>query len=133
IKYLLPLAYAGLGGFMSSLTTLFAKSLINLLSESVVEKNNQFNNVVSWVILIVTVITAVSQVYWINMGLRKYDALLQVPVFYCCYNILDIIGGGIYYDEFAHYTSLKYAMFILGVVLIIVGVGSLAKRLKRLG
>ncbi|CAG8497366.1 92_t:CDS:10 [Rhizophagus irregularis] len=44
--------------------------------------------------------STIGQVYWINMGLKKYDALLQVPIFYCNWSLFDIIGGGIYYDEF---------------------------------
>ncbi|KAJ1974770.1 hypothetical protein H4R35_003457 [Dimargaris xerosporica] len=131
-QYLLPIMYAALGALMASLTTLFAKSLINLLTVSVIDHDNQFDKPLSWVILFVTVFTAVSQVYWINMGLRKYDALLQVPIFYVIWTILDIIGGGVYYDEFRHFDAFKYAMFALGVLIIFTGVGFLARRLKRI-
>ncbi|KAJ1982338.1 hypothetical protein H4R34_001748 [Dimargaris verticillata] len=131
-QYILPILYAALGALMASLTTLFAKSLINLLTVSVIDHDNQFDKPLSWIILLVTVFTAVSQVYWINMGLRKYDALLQVPIFYVIWTVLDIIGGGVYYDEFRHFDTFKYAMFALGVLIIFTGVGFLARRLKRI-
>jgi len=83
-------------------------------------------------ILLITVSTAIGQVYWINMGLKKYDALLQVPVFYCNWSLFDIIGGGIYYDEFHNFNTKKYVMFILGVCLIFFGVSLLSKRLAML-
>jgi len=131
-RYALPLAYAIMGGLMGTLTTLFAKSLINLLTTSFIDGQNQFTQFLSWVILLVTVFTAISQVFWINMGLQRYDALLQVPVFYTVWTVLDIIGGGIYYDEFRDFSTVRYVMFCLGVAVIFAGVGLLAKRLKNL-
>ncbi|KAJ2488377.1 hypothetical protein IWW47_005396, partial [Coemansia sp. RSA 2052] len=82
VQYGLPLAYASLGSLMATLTTLFAKSLVNLLSISIFDHDNQFTSFITWGILLVTAFTAASQVYWINQGLQRYDALLQVPVFY---------------------------------------------------
>ncbi|RIB13355.1 hypothetical protein C2G38_2041049 [Gigaspora rosea] len=131
-RILLPIAYAILASSMATMTTLFAKSLINLLSESLFHNHNQFTYFLSWIILIVTVITALGQVYWLNMGLRKYDALIQVPIFFCNWTVFDIIGGGIYYDEFRNYVIEEYVMFIVGVLLIFFGVGILSKRLANL-
>ncbi|OAQ27630.1 hypothetical protein K457DRAFT_113961 [Linnemannia elongata AG-77] len=132
LRFCLPLSYAALGGMMASYTVLFAKSLINLLVTSIFDGQNQFTSALAWVILVVTVVTAVSQVYWINMGLKKYDALLQVPVFFTIWVLLDIIGGGIYYDEFSGFTATKYVLFCLGVLTVFFGVALLAKRLAVL-
>jgi len=62
---------------LASITVLFAKSTVSLLTISVFKQNNQFDQFFAWVILAVTIFTAVSQVYWINSGLQRYDALLQ--------------------------------------------------------
>ncbi|GJJ78552.1 magnesium transporter [Entomortierella parvispora] len=132
LRFCLPLSYAALGGMMASYTVLFAKSLINLLVTSVFDGDNQFTSGLAWVILVVTVVTAVSQVYWINMGLKKYDALLQVPVFFTIWVLLDIVGGGIYYGEFSGFTAKKYVLFCLGVLVVFLGVALLAKRLAVL-
>jgi hypothetical protein len=132
LRFCLPLSYAALGGMMASYTVLFAKSLINLLVTSIFEGDNQFTSFIAWVILIVTVVTAVSQVYWINMGLKKYDAMLQVPVFFTIWVLLDIVGGGIYYDEFRGFTVEKYVLFCVGVLTVFFGVALLAKRLALL-
>ncbi|KAF9345303.1 hypothetical protein BGX26_003311, partial [Mortierella sp. AD094] len=132
LRFCLPLSYAALGGMMASYTVLFAKSLINLLVTSIFDGQNQFTSALAWVILVVTVVTAVSQVYWINMGLKKYDALLQVPVFFTIWVLLDIVGGGIYYGEFSGFTAEKYVLFCLGVLIVFFGVALLAKRLAVL-
>ncbi|RIA93854.1 magnesium transporter NIPA-domain-containing protein [Glomus cerebriforme] len=131
-KVLLPLAYAILASSMATITTLFAKSLINLLTVSIVHQDNQFKDLLSWAILFITISTAIGQVYWISMGLKKYDALLQVPIFYCNWSLFDIIGGGVYYDEFRNFQSTTYVGFILGVSLIFFGVSLLSKRLAKL-
>ncbi|KAJ2602091.1 hypothetical protein GGF39_000920 [Coemansia sp. RSA 1721] len=130
VKYGLPLAYASLGSFMATLTTLFAKSLINLLSVSLFDHDNQFNHFISWAILLVTAFTAASQVYWINQGLLRYDALLQVPVFYVVWTVFDIIGGGVYFNEFKLFTTVKYVLFAIGVAVIFSGVGLLSHRMR---
>ncbi|KAJ1643648.1 hypothetical protein LPJ64_004600 [Coemansia asiatica] len=130
VKYGLPLAYASLGSFMATLTTLFAKSLVNLLSVSLFDHDNQFNHFISWVILLVTAFTAASQVYWINQGLLRYDALLQVPVFYVVWTVFDIIGGGVYFNEFKFFTTVKYVLFAIGVAVIFSGVGLLSHRMR---
>ncbi|KAJ2498657.1 hypothetical protein GGH96_004158 [Coemansia sp. RSA 1972] len=131
VRFGLPLAYASLGSFMAALTTLFAKTLVNLLSASLFDHDNQFTNFLSWAILLITAFTAASQVYWINQGLLRYDALLQVPVFYVVWTVFDIIGGGIYFNEFRMFTTIKYVLFVLGVCVIFSGVGLLANRLKH--
>jgi hypothetical protein len=111
---------------------MFLQSLINLLNASFIQHDNQFKDLLSWTILFITVSTAIGQVYWINMGLKKYDALLQVPIFYCNWSLFDIIGGGIYYDEFHNFGTIKYVGFIIGIVLIFFGVFLLSKRLSKL-
>ncbi|KAJ1558558.1 NIPA-like protein 3 [Nowakowskiella sp. JEL0078] len=112
VLYILPLSYATLGGLMATITVLFAKSTIHLITETLFQNNNQFNNFFAWLISLVTVVTAVLQIYWINMGLQRYDALLQIPVFYVVWTVFDVIGGG--------------------VAVIFVGVGILAMRLKSI-
>jgi hypothetical protein len=63
--------------------------------------------------------------------LQRYDALLQIPVFYVVWTLFDVIGGGIYFDEFSGFTATQYALFISGVVIIFLGVAVLADRLNK--
>ncbi|KAJ3193100.1 hypothetical protein HK101_005422 [Irineochytrium annulatum] len=131
VRIVLPFSYATLGGLMATLTVLFAKSTIHLLSESIFQGFDQYNNIYSWVITAVTFITAVSQIYWINMGLQRYDALLQVPVFYVIWTVFDVVGGGVYFQEFDGFNARQFGLFFLSVAIIFVGVGILGDRLKK--
>ncbi|KAH6601795.1 hypothetical protein BASA61_001761 [Batrachochytrium salamandrivorans] len=124
--------YASIGGLMATITVLFAKASIHLLTATLFENNNQFNNFGAWVITGITFVTAVGQIYWINMGLQRYDALLQIPVFYVVWTLFDVIGGGIYFDEFRGFNAKQYALFIFSITVIFVGVIVLAGRLKSL-
>lgn len=132
VRWCLPFAYAALGGLMATITVLFAKSSVHLLDLTIVEGNNQFKSIESFLIAGVTVLTALNQIYWINMGLQRYDALLQIPVFYVVWTLFDVIGGGVYFDEFAHFSDLQMAMFCGGVFIIFIGVAILSDRLKKI-
>ncbi|KAJ3030544.1 UNVERIFIED_CONTAM: hypothetical protein HDU68_008687 [Siphonaria sp. JEL0065] len=126
----LPLCYACLGGLMGTTCTLFAKSTIHLITNSFLG-DNQFKSIYAWLIAGVTVFTALAQVYWINMGLQRYDALLQIPVFFVVWTVFDVVGGGIYFDEFAGFNARQYGLFMLAIGVIFLGVFVLGDRLKR--
>ncbi|KAI8854795.1 hypothetical protein BC829DRAFT_359582, partial [Chytridium lagenaria] len=121
VTILLPFSYASLGGLMGTLTVLFAKATIHLLTSSIIDGENQYNDVFAWIITGVTVVTAVSQVYWINMGLQRYDALLQIPVYYVVWTIFDVVGGGIYFNEFEGFSARQYGLFLLAMGIIFIG------------
>ena len=116
---------------MGTITVLFAKATVHLLSATFAG-NNQFTTFTSYFFTLVTITTAVSQIYWINMGLARYDALLQVPVFFVVWTMFDVIGGGIYYDEFSGFKTHQFILFCGGITIIFIGVAVLAGRLKQL-
>ncbi|KAI9143488.1 hypothetical protein BKA69DRAFT_1062219 [Paraphysoderma sedebokerense] len=62
VRLALPFAYASIGGRLASLTVLFGKIIVYLLSETFVEGDNQFDSFESWIILIAALIAAVLQV-----------------------------------------------------------------------
>ncbi|KAJ3310116.1 hypothetical protein HDV04_005382 [Boothiomyces sp. JEL0838] len=131
-RIFLPFGYAAFGGLMGTLTVLFANATIHLLSTSIFGSQNQFNSFSAWLFTFITLSTAISQVYWINMGLARYDALIQIPVYFVVWTIFDVVGGGVYYNEFANYTTVRFVLFIMGIVIIFIGVIVLAGRLKAL-
>jgi hypothetical protein len=116
---------------MGTLTVLFAKATSHLLTESIFNGNNQFTSFSPFLFTGVTIVTAGSQIYWINIGLARYDALLQIPVFFVVWTLFDVIGGGVYYDEFAGFSALQFVLFCLGVVVIFCGVVILSNRLSK--
>jgi hypothetical protein len=117
---------------MGTLTVLFAKATIHLIEPTLFEGKNQFTSIEAYMFTLITLFTAVSQIYWINNGLARYDALIQIPVFYVMWTLFDVVGGGIYYDEFRGFTPLQFILFCFGIVVIFSGVTVLAGRLKNI-
>jgi hypothetical protein len=131
VRWILPFTYASIGGLLGTLTVLFAKATVNLLSLSI-SGWNQYDNFTAWAITIFTIWSAFAQTWFINRGLQRYDALLQVPVYFTIWTTADVIGGALLFQEFSHSTPLKISLFCLGVVIIFTGVGVLARRLSRI-
>lgn len=130
MKYLLPFSYACCGGVMGGMTVLFAKSAAELISTTL-GGDNQFIYVPTYFILLAIVVTGIGQVYYINAGIKHYDALLQVPVFYVVYTICGVVSGGVYFDEFRKFSAVQFLLFCFGILLTFVGVACLAGRLKE--
>ncbi|KAJ3362786.1 hypothetical protein GGF32_005589 [Allomyces javanicus] len=129
-RYLLPLAYAALGGMLGGLTVLLAKSAAELIVTTA-QGENQFRFVATYLILVGIAVTGVGQVVYINAGLQRYDALVQVPAFYVVYTLCGIVSGGLYFDEFHALSGTQFALFSIGVVLTFLGVACLAGRLGQ--
>ncbi|KAG5455790.1 MAG: hypothetical protein BJ554DRAFT_4675, partial [Olpidium bornovanus] len=70
-------------------------------------------------------------IYYINLGLRNYDALLQVPVYYVVWTVFGVVCGGVYFGEFRGFDVRQATLFFLGIFCVFVGVSFLANRLKE--
>ncbi|KNE64133.1 hypothetical protein AMAG_09192 [Allomyces macrogynus ATCC 38327] len=124
LQYMLPFAYAGIGGVMGGLTVLFAKSAAELVVTSVAG-SNQFVYYQTYLILGGIFVTGLGQVFYINEGLRRYDALLQIPSFYVVYTLCGIFSAAVYFDELSSMSSDQQTMFGVGVGLTFLGQSSL--------
>ncbi len=47
------------------------------------------------------------QIYWLNCGLARWDALNNVPVFQSFWILVSVVGGGVFYSEFSSFTVLQ--------------------------
>jgi hypothetical protein len=68
------------------------------------------------------------QIYWLNCGLARWDAVNNVPVFQSFWITVSVIGGGVFYDEFSGFSPVQCAMFPFGIVLTVIGVYYLTRR-----
>jgi hypothetical protein len=49
-------------------------------------------------------------------------------MFHVHWNVWSIMGGIVFFDEFQSFTAINYALFLLGVTCILVGVAYLSQR-----
>ncbi|OQR93792.1 pre-mRNA cleavage complex II protein Clp1 [Thraustotheca clavata] len=122
-----PLSYAALSGVVGAQSVMFAKSTGELIKQTL-SGHNQFNHILSFVLLIALGIAITTQTHVLAMGLKHFDALYIVPVFTCFFITFSILGGAVYFEEFKSYSLTQGICFPLGVIITIYGISVLAKR-----
>lgn len=123
--------YPTLGGVIGAQSVLFAKSLDELLISTIADVDSYgafYNHIQTILLLVAMVVCIFGQIYYVNMGLRKWDALYVVPIFQSNWIVFSVIGGGVFYEEFAHFSLLQCISFVSGVSITVLGVYVLSLR-----
>ncbi|KAI5159899.1 magnesium transporter [Nematocida ausubeli] len=128
LKYGMLFAYIGVSACIASFTTLFAKSFGVLISITM-GGNNQFFGPGPYLFGSLVFLCTVGQIYWLNRALKRYDALLVIPVFHIMWTLLSVTTAGIYFKDFSMFTSSQFKNFLAGLVTIFIGSGFLTFRM----
>ncbi|KAI9675249.1 MAG: hypothetical protein M1817_001151 [Caeruleum heppii] len=130
IRLLRGMAYGAVSGVLSAHSLLAAKSAVELLVRTVVDRVNQFDRWQSWMSLVGLLTLALSQLYYLHRGLKLVSTSILYPFVFCIYNIIAILDGLIYFRQ-ASKLSLAHALLIaLGTVILLSGVFALSWRLN---
>eukprot|EP00658_Telonema_sp_P-2_P018971 TRINITY_DN1742_c0_g1_i13.p1 TRINITY_DN1742_c0_g1~~TRINITY_DN1742_c0_g1_i13.p1 ORF type:complete len:515 (+),score=141.73 TRINITY_DN1742_c0_g1_i13:209-1753(+) len=119
--------YAALSGTLGAQNVLFAKSVGEMLKTSF-KGDNQMVNPLTYALIICMLASIFTQTHFLAKGLSHFDALYIVPVFQCFFIMVSIIGGGIFFSEFARLSLLQGICFGIGVVITLIGVKKLSQR-----
>lgn len=122
-----PVSYPALSGICGAQSILFAKSVAELV-KTTAEGDSQFGSGVTYVLPLAMFASVFLQIHWLAHGLQLFDAVFVVPVFQCFFISVSILGGGVYFNEFAHMSPLSLGMFFFGAAITISGVYLLAHR-----
>ncbi|GJJ73343.1 magnesium transporter [Entomortierella parvispora] len=128
IKTMLGISYGCVGGMLSSQALLFAKSAIELLMLTILEGENQFENPLSWFLVVALITAALLQLYYLNKGLRLCDTVLLVPLSFCAYNVSCLFNGLVYYNQWGRLYWWQILLVLFGISQVLVGVLVLAWR-----
>mmetsp|Transcript_5523 Transcript_5523/g.10381 ORF Transcript_5523/g.10381 Transcript_5523/m.10381 type:complete len:683 (+) Transcript_5523:274-2322(+) len=121
--------YTFLSGVAGAQSVLFAKSLDELLVSSFAGDSRIFlAHMGSYMIAFSMFCTIGLQIYWLNCGLAKWDALYIVPVFQAQWIVFSVIGGGVFYGEFSGFSFGQVVAFCVGIALTVLGVYILSQR-----
>ena len=129
LRLLRGLAYALISGILSAHSLLVAKSAVELLVRTIIDRVNQFNSYQSWLILLALVFFALSQLYYLHQGLRLCSTSVLYPFVFCVYNIIAILDGLIYFRQTSRLSYLHACLIFLGTVVLLSGVLALSWRL----
>lgn len=129
LRFIRGMAYGFISGILSAHSLLVAKSAVELLVRTIVDRINQFNHWESWVILLSLVALALSQLYYLHRGLKLCSTSVLYPFVFCIYNIIAILDGLIYFRQTSRLPPLHAALIALGTVILLTGVFALSWRL----
>lgn len=129
LRMLRGLSYGLISGILSAHSLLVAKSAVELIVRTIVDRNNQFNKYQSWLILIALVALALTQLYYLHAGLRLCSTSVLYPFVFCIYNIIAILDGLIYFRQTDRLNPLHGGLIALGTVILLSGVVALSWRL----
>ncbi|KAI5171395.1 magnesium transporter [Nematocida sp. LUAm3] len=120
LRYGMLFVYIGMSSLIASFTTLFAKSFGELVSLSIYG-DNQFIYPAPYLFFCLIFLCMSGQIFWINRALKRYDALLVIPVFHILWTVTSVTTAGIYFKDFSMYSPQQFRGFLLGLSLIFLG------------
>ena len=121
-------SYAALSGIVGAQSVLFAKTVAELFVSSFSGVGVLFAFYGTYLVLLGMFLTISLQIYWLNCGLARWDALYNVPIFQAFWTMCSVIGGGVFYGEFSSFDTLQTLMFPAGVLCTCIGVFFLSQR-----
>lgn len=130
VRLLRGLAYGCISGILSAHSLLVAKSAVELLVRTIVDRINQFNRWQSWAILLGLVFLALTQLYYLHRGLKLVSTSVLYPLVFCIYNIIAILDGLIYFKQTGLLSTLHACLIALGTAILLSGVLALSWRLS---
>ncbi|EUC34793.1 hypothetical protein COCCADRAFT_35614 [Bipolaris zeicola 26-R-13] len=130
LRLIRGMAFGCVSGILSAHSLLVAKSAVELLVRTIVDRHNEFNRWQSWMILIGLVAFALTQLYYMHCGLKLCSTSVLYPLVFCVYNIIAIIDGLIYFDQSDRLSGLHAGLIALGTVVLLAGVVCLSWRLE---
>ncbi|KAF7592098.1 hypothetical protein BBP40_000703 [Aspergillus hancockii] len=130
VRLIRGLCYGSVSGILSAHTLLLAKSAVELLVRTVIDRANQFNRWQSWVILIGMIALALTQLFYLHRGLKLCSTSILYPFVFCIYNIIAILDGLIYFRQMSQLTGFHAGLIALGTLVLLGGVLCLSWRLE---
>ncbi|GIC88839.1 DUF803 domain protein [Aspergillus udagawae] len=130
VRLIRGLCFGLISGILSAHSLLLAKSAVELLVRTIVDRVNQFNRWQSWVILLAMIFLALTQLYFLHRGLKLCSTSILYPFVFCIYNIIAILDGLIYFRQLSQLTGFHAGLIALGTVVLLSGVLCLSWRLE---
>ncbi|GAA6049083.1 hypothetical protein JCM3770_003878 [Rhodotorula araucariae] len=126
IKQLAAFMWAVTGGLLSGQTLILAKSGVKLVTSAINKTDpneaNQFTSPLTWLIVILLVVCAVTQVYALNLALQAGDSTLVVPVFFSVYTASGFVISLVYLNQTESYRTSIFVCIWLSIAVLIGGV-----------
>jgi multidrug transporter EmrE-like cation transporter len=124
------MAYGLLSGILSAHALLLAKSAVELIVRSLADRVNEFRSYQSWLLVLAFFVLALTQLYYLHLGLKLVSTSVLYPFVFCIYNIVAILDGLIYFRQTDRLPPLHAGLIGLGTFILLTGVLALSWRLQ---
>ena len=122
LNFWIALLYQCLSTILASLALVFAKISFELLQVSIDTHQNQFKNILSIAILIITIVATILQLVFFNESLRYYPTVFTIPFGFSLGVILACINTMIYFDSFTLINTGQIVAVISCVLVTVLGI-----------
>mmetsp|Transcript_10913 Transcript_10913/g.11332 ORF Transcript_10913/g.11332 Transcript_10913/m.11332 type:complete len:497 (-) Transcript_10913:237-1727(-) len=116
-----PVSYAIVSATVGTQSVLQSKCLAELI-KATFEGENQFDKPFVYIIVGVFALGLSFWLYRMNAALKKFDGLLIIPLLQVFWTTSAIVQGGVYFQEFIKFTRIQTIGFLLGVLIVFIGV-----------
>ncbi|OJJ43137.1 hypothetical protein ASPZODRAFT_136689 [Penicilliopsis zonata CBS 506.65] len=130
VRLFCGMCFGLVSGILSAHSLLLAKSAVELVVRTVVDRVNQFNRWQSWVILLGMIVLALTQLFYLHRGLKLCSTSVLYPFVFCIYNIIAILDGLIYFRQVGQLSAMHAGLIALGTIILLSGVLCLSWRLE---
>ena len=120
-----PLSYTICAAILGTQAVLQSKTL-SMLLQATFRGDNQFTQPTVYIVLFAWLFFVSFWLNRLNRALDLFPPLFIIPVTQVFFVFFAILSGGIFFEEFLAFSVQQYVGFIVGVVLIFVGVYGLA-------
>jgi hypothetical protein len=122
-RRLCPFYYGFVAGGFGALQTVFFKAVGVLFKSSVVDKaGSPWGSPYPYIFGIITIVLAIAQLSYLNMGMARYDAVLVFPIYNAMFVLLSVLFGSLYYDEFSNFVTWQLVVFPVGITITLAGI-----------
>jgi Magnesium transporter NIPA len=121
---------AYLAGLFSGITGFCSKSMVVCIENMVSTKNlGDLYTISFWIFVLGLPASLVTQVYFLNSALAKFDAIEAIPPYQSFVVLVGVISGWIYFNEAADASTLSKILFVVGAGISVTGmIGLLLKK-----
>ncbi|KDO21227.1 hypothetical protein SPRG_13727 [Saprolegnia parasitica CBS 223.65] len=115
--------YGGIAGTFGGQSVLLAKSTVELLKSAIWgDGADAFKHPATYAIISGLVVCLLCQITFLNGGLKRFDALVVIPVYQSFWILTSVLGGIMYFEEYISMTQTEMVMFTMGGVVTISGI-----------
>ncbi len=117
-----PFAFVISSTIIGTLAVLNSKCLSMLIQVSVRGVSAEFEQPTVYVVLVTWILLVAFWLRRMDLGLELYPPLFIIPVLQVFFVLFAILCGGIYFEEFLLFSTPQWIGFIIGVLMILLGV-----------